>query len=213
MLRQIAFEEPRPPRRLDRGHPGGAGDGRPQGDGQGARPSATPRRRSWPTTCAASWRTSRSGPGGPRRPERCGSGRGGTKDWSPPRSLCWLSLFVLVASSFLIWQQKEQKEAAYQAEANERKRADGNMCLAFQALHDIYRDVSGKWMVDYVEKEDWQRQFLGQMLAFYQQFIQENGSNPMVERELATATEKSGPSTTGWERRRKRKRLFKRGSA
>ena len=60
LLRQIAFEEPPPPRRLNPAVPRGPGDDRPEGDGQGARPSATPRRRSWPTTCGGSSRTGRS---------------------------------------------------------------------------------------------------------------------------------------------------------
>ena len=34
---------------------GRPGDDRPEGDGQGAESSATPRRRSWPTTCGGSW--------------------------------------------------------------------------------------------------------------------------------------------------------------
>ena len=35
LLRQIAFEEPQPPRTTEQGHPGRTGDHRPEGDGEG----------------------------------------------------------------------------------------------------------------------------------------------------------------------------------
>ena len=85
----------------ERGDAAGAGDDRAEGAGRRTRRVASPRRRSWPTTCGGSWRTGRSRrngrPWGSGRP----SGRGGTRRWSIRRlcSSCWRSSACRPASS------------------------------------------------------------------------------------------------------------------
>ena len=87
---QIAYEEPRPPRRhQDRRHPGASWRRSSSRRWPRRRPSATPRPRSWPTTCAASWKTGRSWRAGRRCWKRPASGPGGIAPWWPRAVPCW----------------------------------------------------------------------------------------------------------------------------
>jgi len=70
---------------------------------------------------------------------------------------------------------------------HQRQRAEGNMHLALQVLHDMYRDMTGKWFVDDADPEPWQREFLQQMLTFHQRFLRENADNPAVLFQMAKA--------------------------
>ena len=62
VLRQIAFEEPTPPRRIDQGRSRRSWKSSSSRRWRRMRRIATPRPRRWRTTCAACWTTVRSGP-------------------------------------------------------------------------------------------------------------------------------------------------------
>ena len=89
LLRQIAFAEPRPLRKLNPAMPRELETIVLKALAKDPSSRATRRRRSWPTTCGGSWRTSRSGPSGRRSRSGRRSGRGGTRRWCGRRSCCW----------------------------------------------------------------------------------------------------------------------------
>ena len=90
LLRQIAFEEPKPPRRIDEGRSRRSWRSSSSRRWRRTRRIATARPRSWRTTCGASWTTSRSGRERPTCCNGCGSWRGGTGRLSGRRRCaCW----------------------------------------------------------------------------------------------------------------------------
>ena len=84
-------------------------------------------------------------------------------------------------------QAAEEESKAKDIADIQRQRAEGNMHLALQVLHDLYRDMSSKWLVEDSDPEPWQREFLQQMLDFHQRFLRENAGKPALMYQMAKA--------------------------
>ena len=101
----------RPPAPAQSADPPRPGDDRPEGDGQGAGRTATPRRRTWPTTCGGSSTASpilaaaRPWPSGPR------AGPAGTAGWCSRAAFALvLALICLSVSTLVIWNAMARTE-------------------------------------------------------------------------------------------------------
>lgn len=111
--------------------------------------------------------------------------------------LACLAVLVLGAG-VSIWQAFRAAAAQKQAESDalnasrQRDRAEGNMQLALQVLHETYRDMNGKWSVGDTRSEPWRRELLERMLAFHQRFLAQNSDNPRVLFEMARASGEIG---------------------
>jgi eukaryotic-like serine/threonine-protein kinase len=105
-----------------------------------------------------------------------------------------LAVAGLAASTLLVWRARQRATAgwasaqeAYEAEARERRRAEANQELAWQAAERMYTRVADEWLANQPGLEDVQRRFLLDALAFYERFAAENGANPRVRREMGRA--------------------------
>jgi tetratricopeptide (TPR) repeat protein len=106
-------------------------------------------------------------------------------------------LFTVVAlatSAALIWQEKEQTRAAYEAESVQRQRADAHYQAAEAqrrraraAVEDMYTQVAEKWLARQPRLQPLQREFLEKALKFYQEEAQEDGTDPAVLGQTAKA--------------------------
>ena len=92
VLRQIADEEPRPPRRLNRAMPADLETIVLKAVSKSPAERATPRPRNWPTTCGDTWKTNQLGPSTPAWSTGSENGCAGTKDscGQGPSSWCCL---------------------------------------------------------------------------------------------------------------------------
>jgi serine/threonine protein kinase/Flp pilus assembly protein TadD len=216
LLRQIAFEEPAPPRRLNPAVPRDletillkAMDKEPAGRYATARELADElrrflehrpvvARRPGPVDLAAKW-----------------ARRHRTAVWSAGLSLA-VSLVVAVAalatSNVLIARERDRKEAALgekeaalgekdralrqreaalaTAEANET-RARANLRLARRAVDGLYTQLADE--MDWLPRmQPLQRKFLLQALEFYKEFARQGGSDPEVRFETARAYRRAG---------------------
>jgi tetratricopeptide (TPR) repeat protein len=99
-----------------------------------------------------------------------------------------LALVVgLLASTWYVWGARERSEAAYRAEAEQRRRAEERTRLARKAVDEMYTQVAEKWLASQPGMQQQQREFLEKALAFYEGFAREEGDDPAVRREAAKA--------------------------
>ena len=181
LLRQIAYEEPTPPRRLEPGDPARPGDDRPQGDGQGAGDALRARPRSWPTTWGGSWTTSRSGPGGRRCWERAAKWEEGVHF-----SVLSLTSFAWPAFSWRAWArvqsliERQGDEARRQARADLHSGATGRRRLMSQ--HSISAEKLSWANQPGLQTCCGQRAFSSSRLRFYQEFAREEGRDAETQR-------------------------------
>ncbi|HMC65906.1 MAG TPA: tetratricopeptide repeat protein [Gemmataceae bacterium] len=105
-----------------------------------------------------------------------------------------LTAAVSVVSAALIWREKEQTRAAYLAEIEQRQRADAQFQAAEAqrrraraAVEDMYTQVAEKWLARQPRLQPLQREFLEKALKFYQEEAQEDGTDPAVLRQTAKA--------------------------
>ncbi|HLJ96409.1 MAG TPA: protein kinase [Gemmataceae bacterium] len=106
--------------------------------------------------------------------------------------LVLLSLIGLMASTVLIWREKEQTRAALaDAKANAQtadanyQRAQENLNTAYRILDEIYLDTTEKRLPQQtvITRED--RQFLDKALTFYEHFAHQNSNDPNVRQKTA----------------------------
>jgi tetratricopeptide (TPR) repeat protein len=93
-----------------------------------------------------------------------------------------LMLFSITAgsvlSTWLIWQEKERTGNALKAEATARDRAEEQRRQARKAVDTMYTQVAEKWLNNQPGMEEQQREFLTAALDFYKQFSQEESTDP-----------------------------------
>jgi serine/threonine protein kinase len=99
-------------------------------------------------------------------------------------------LFVLAAApvtTLLIWRQWSRAEKAYEQEVVERKRADDNLALAFQTLDEIYLGVAGEGLPRDPRLEKEHLALLRKSLRFFEQFAEANHAQPNAQHEAGRA--------------------------
>jgi tetratricopeptide (TPR) repeat protein len=185
LLRQIAFDEPRPPRKLSGAIPAEletvvlkALDKDPVERYGTARELADDLRRFLDDR-----------PIQARRP----SLRQRLLKWSRRhRALVWagvgallIATIVSALSAWLIWQEKERTRAAL-------TRAEAKTAWARRAVDDMYSGVAEKWLADQPRMTDVQRQFLRKALDFYEELSKEESDGPDVRLQTAIAYRRLG---------------------
>ena len=201
LLRQIAFEEPRPPRRLNRAVPAEletivlkAMAKAPEERYAAAQELADDLRRFLEDR-----------PIQARRPTllqrlRKWSRRHRAVMFAAAAIMC-ITLLAAMVSTALVWREKLRAdeardrardaatalEAALEAEAGQRRRAEGQEQLARQAVDDMYTQVAEKWLADQPNLQPVQREFLLKALRFYKEFAQDSRTEPAVRRKAGEA--------------------------
>jgi serine/threonine protein kinase len=124
-----------------------------------------------------------------------------------------LAVAGLVAATVLVWRaerratagwaeaqeayeaearQRAEAQKAYEAEARQRRRAEANMRLAWDAAERTYAQALEEWLANQPGLDEAPRRFLLDALAFYERFAAENGANPKLRRETAQAYSRVG---------------------
>jgi eukaryotic-like serine/threonine-protein kinase len=92
----------------------------------------------------------------------------------------------LSASTFLIAQERDAARGASQRESEERERAEANLRSAREAVDRIYTLAAEK-MADQPHMEQIRRALLEDALEFYQGFLKQKGTDPLIRHETARA--------------------------
>jgi serine/threonine protein kinase len=185
LLRQIAFEGPPAPRRIDPAIPREletvvlkAMAKEPEGRYASAQELADDLRRFMehrPITA--------------RRPtllERAGKwARRHTTVVVSTLSILLLAVVALATSTMLI--ARKEAEAGRQ-----RDKARERLALARAAVDDMYTQVATKWLTQQPGLDPTQREFLLKALSAYERFAKEDGDSPELLRELANASQRAG---------------------
>jgi tetratricopeptide (TPR) repeat protein len=99
-----------------------------------------------------------------------------------------VALTALAVGTWLTWRESDQKEAALQAEREERRRAEAKERLARRAVDDYMR-VAEEWLASQPNMTETVREFLEKALAFYEELSREQGegADPAVRFRTAQA--------------------------
>jgi tetratricopeptide (TPR) repeat protein len=97
-----------------------------------------------------------------------------------PAALLLVIGMALAAGGFgIVWHNVRLQAAVRRAEAN------GD--LAWRAADDMYTQIAQKWLARQARLDEVQRRFLLKALHFYQEFAEQNSTNPVVGRQTGTA--------------------------
>jgi tetratricopeptide (TPR) repeat protein len=103
-----------------------------------------------------------------------------------------VACLALAAETLLLWREKERTRAALaQAEAKSR--------WASRAVDDMYTEVAEKWLADKPHMTEVERQFLQKALDFYEELSKERSTDPEVRLETAQAYRRLGVICMGLE--------------
>jgi serine/threonine protein kinase len=186
LLRQIAFEEPRPPRRVNKGIPAElemivlkALEKNPADRYATAKELADDL-----------WRFTEDRPIRARRP----SLRERARKWArrhkglvqTSAAVLVLAVAALAVSTLLIWRKNEELREAYEAQAAQSQRASSNLHVALEAMEKVYMRLT--------EEQMWQenpdprdRELLERLLSFYVLFSKQNAEEPTAREAMAKA--------------------------
>jgi serine/threonine protein kinase len=103
-----------------------------------------------------------------------------------------VSVVVMAISIVLISKEKALTKAAYDAEADQRQRAQARSRMAWQAADDMYTQVAEKWLAQEPHLQLVQREFLQKALEIYQEFAKEDSGDPGVREQTAKAQARVG---------------------
>jgi serine/threonine protein kinase/Tfp pilus assembly protein PilF len=187
LLRQIAWEEPRPPRRLNREIP-------VELETIVLKALAKEPAERYSTAQELADDLQRFLDDRPvlaQRPTRAQQ----LKKWlRRHRMVAWIMavLFVKaligsVVAAVLIYQEQQRTFEAYKREADQRRRAETNLRIALAALDEIYLKVVEDNLPRDPQHEPEYRVLLEKALSFYEQFAQTNRSEPLVRLETGRA--------------------------
>jgi serine/threonine protein kinase/Tfp pilus assembly protein PilF len=187
LLRQIAWEEPRPPRRLNREIP-------VELETIVLKALAKEPAERYSTAQELADDLQRFLDDRPvlaQRPTRAQQ----LKKWlRRHRMVAWIMavLFVKaligsVVAAVLIYQEQQRTFEAYKREADQRRRAETNLRIALAALDEIYLKVVEDNLPRDPQHEQEYRVLLEKALSFYEQFAQTNRSEPLVRLETGRA--------------------------
>jgi len=94
-----------------------------------------------------------------------------------------LAVLGLTVSTVLIAREQTRTHKAYEAEAAQLARAEENFRQAREAV-DFFTQVSAEEMADHPEMQAIRRKMLERARDYYQKFIDEHGDNPAIRGEL-----------------------------
>jgi serine/threonine protein kinase len=185
LLRQIASEPPRPPRRLNPALPADletvvlkALDKEPEARYATAQELADDLRRFLEDR-----------PIRARRPSLWQRARKWARRHRPvvvsAAVLLALAVLALAVTSVLL-------TAAYRAEAEQRRRAEAKEQLAREAVDEMYTQVAEEWLAGQPDLQPVQRAFLLKALRFYQEFARDPRTEPAVRRKAGEAYQRVG---------------------
>ncbi len=105
--------------------------------------------------------------------------------------------FVVLAivssiSAVSLWQERGRTNDALKNEARQRERAEVNLELARRAAEEMYFEVADKWKPADDEMLEMQRQFLRRALAFYEEFAERNRDEPDARQTSGEASLRAG---------------------
>jgi eukaryotic-like serine/threonine-protein kinase len=110
------------------------------------------------------------------------------------RSVVWLLAILMVtalagsvAATILIWREEQRIAAAYVREASQRKRAEDNLHLALEAMDKVYLKVIEDESPRDPRREAEYRELLENALHVYEQFGQYNTTEPELRKETSRA--------------------------
>jgi serine/threonine protein kinase/tetratricopeptide (TPR) repeat protein len=98
-----------------------------------------------------------------------------------------VAVAALAVSTILVWRQQVQTQAAYRAEAEQRRHAERNVRLALRVLDRIYLQVAERQFPRDPEREREDGQLLRQALEFYAEFVHDNSTDPEARQEIGEA--------------------------
>lgn len=105
-----------------------------------------------------------------------------------------VALLIAVGSAFasaLVWRAKGQTEIALKAEADHRHRAEENLTLSLQTIEDLYLQVvERRFALNQQSEED--RRLLQKALDFYEKFARRNGDDQAARTQIAKAYRRVG---------------------
>jgi serine/threonine protein kinase/tetratricopeptide (TPR) repeat protein len=195
VFRQIAFDEPRPPRRLNSAIP-------PELETIVLKASSKDPARRYDTARELAEDLSRFLEDKPIRAKRP-SVRDRMVKWGRRhRAVVVSSVLLLVmltlslaGSSILIWQSRERARASYETAMAERARAEANFRMAQRAVDQMLTQVAERLprlpgMHEAPDAPDIRRikeALLEDALTYYEGFLQESGPDPLVRQETALA--------------------------
>jgi tetratricopeptide (TPR) repeat protein/tRNA A-37 threonylcarbamoyl transferase component Bud32 len=100
--------------------------------------------------------------------------------------LLWMLASVgLVASTVLVWRERQRAEA-------ERQRAEANFQQARQAVDQMLTHVAESQLLDVSHTETLRRELLEHALQYYQAFLKEKGTDPEVRLDTVNAYRRLG---------------------
>jgi serine/threonine protein kinase len=100
--------------------------------------------------------------------------------------LLLLAAVGFALSTVLIWQEQARAKAAYEAEARQRALADENFQQARRML-DFFTQVSAEELADKPDSQAVRRKLLETALAYYQRFIERHRDDPTIHTDLAAS--------------------------
>jgi serine/threonine protein kinase len=105
-----------------------------------------------------------------------------------------LAMAGLAVSTVLVWQQKVQRENALKDSVAALAKAEAALTeadiqrrQARQAVEDMYTQVAQEWLADQPHMTDMQRQFLLKALHYFEEFAKEKSPDPAVRQQKASA--------------------------
>jgi serine/threonine protein kinase/Flp pilus assembly protein TadD len=99
--------------------------------------------------------------------------------------LAVVALLAVVAGAVLLWREHENTKAAL-------ARAEEDQRLARQVVDEMFTEVAEKWLENEPRQQERQRQFLLKALAHYQRFARAAGAGPEVRRQKGLAALRVG---------------------
>jgi tetratricopeptide (TPR) repeat protein len=91
----------------------------------------------------------------------------------------------LTAGTWLLWREKEETRSALAREAAKRR-------WARRAVNDMYSEVAEKWLAHEPHMTEVQRQFLARALGFYDELVRDKNTEPEERLELGIAYRRMG---------------------
>jgi serine/threonine protein kinase/Flp pilus assembly protein TadD len=112
-----------------------------------------------------------------------------------------MSVAALVVALWLVWNEKnktlaafQEKEKSFRAEQRQRRNSEENVHLALQTLDQIYLGVVERWSGRSPQPQD--KELLEKALVFYELFAQKNAGNKEARTETARAYLRTGDVCT-----------------